>query len=140
VKPADVLAIVQAQRGQWAASTIMGVIETESSFNEGAFLADRNGGSYGLMQLDLPTAKDRGYKGSALGLYDPRTNICFGVKQLDWLKATLAGHGFSGLQDVIAGYNEGVRNVLRGNPDPRYVGRVFEYREKWRLQLGDALQ
>lgn len=40
------------------------------------------GGTIGLMQIKLPTARSLGYTGSAEGLRDPDTNIAYGVKYL----------------------------------------------------------
>ncbi len=146
MKPADVLALVNRHAGAWPVPLVMAIAEQESGrhdrrgvlvdFNERAFLMDRNGGSYGLMQLDLPTARDRGYAGDGAGLYDPETNIRIGMLQFDWIADDLRRRGAFGLQNLIAAYNEGIGNVLRGNPDPRYVGLVMGYRERWRLALG----
>lgn len=139
MKPIDALAIVNKWRGDFDAPLIMGFIETESAFNEKAFRQDRNGGSYGLMQLDIPTARDRGFQGHALDLYDPVINVEFGVKQLRWIKSFLAARSASGLQAMIAAYNEGVGNVLRGNPDPRYVASVMSARRQWQVSLGEGV-
>ena len=40
------------------------------------------GGTIGLMQIKLPTARGLGYTGDAAGLRDPDTNITYGVKYL----------------------------------------------------------
>ena len=40
------------------------------------------GGTIGLMQIKLPTARGLGYKGDADGLRDPDTNLAYGVKYL----------------------------------------------------------
>lgn len=149
MKPGDVLAIVRPLAGMWPASLVMAIAEQESGrhdahgvlvdFNERAFLNDRNGGSFGLMQLDLPTARDRRYTGTGPGLYDPPTNIRFGVAQLDWIADQLRHRGAFGLQNLFAAYNEGVGNVMRGNPDIRYVGSVVAYRNKWQVALGEGV-
>lgn len=53
-------------------------------FTESAYRADARGraGEIGLMQLKLATARGVGYKGSAKGLYNPETNIAYGMKYL----------------------------------------------------------
>lgn len=53
-------------------------------YTESAYRADARGraGEIGLMQLKLATARGVGYKGSAKGLYDPETNIAYGMKYL----------------------------------------------------------
>jgi soluble lytic murein transglycosylase-like protein len=40
------------------------------------------GGTIGLMQIKLATARSLGYSGDALGLRDPNTNLAYGVKYL----------------------------------------------------------
>src|ERR1700687_771088 len=40
------------------------------------------GGTIGLMQIKLATARSLGYSGDAAGLRDPETNLTYGVKYL----------------------------------------------------------
>jgi soluble lytic murein transglycosylase-like protein len=40
------------------------------------------GGTIGLMQIKLPTARSLGYTGTAEGLRDPDTNLAYAVKYL----------------------------------------------------------
>ena len=40
------------------------------------------GGTIGLMQIKLATARGLGYTGNAEGLRDPNTNLTYGVKYL----------------------------------------------------------
>ena len=61
---------------------VYGLVSQESRFKPRAFLMDRNGGSYGLTQISLPTAGDLGYTGDGPGLYDPETNVQYGLLQL----------------------------------------------------------
>lgn len=112
---------------------VMAVIETESSFNPDAFLADSNGGSYGLMQLDYPTAQWMGLSSAddATALYDPMTNISLGVKFLDYLyKETGSWKG------AIMSYNEGPGNFLKGIMDEVYYGKVYARWMKWQAIIG----
>jgi soluble lytic murein transglycosylase-like protein len=55
------------------------VIVRESRYQPG--LVGR-GGTIGLMQIKLATARGLGYTGSAQGLRDPDTNLTYGVKYL----------------------------------------------------------
>jgi len=55
------------------------VIVRESKYHPG--LVGR-GGTIGLMQIKLPTARGLGYTGDAAGLRDPDTNLNWGVKYL----------------------------------------------------------
>ena len=55
------------------------VIVRESKYH--ANLVGR-GGTIGLMQIKLPTARGLGYTGDAAGLRDPDTNLAWGIKYL----------------------------------------------------------
>ena len=55
------------------------VIVRESKYHPG--LVGR-GGTIGLMQIKLATARGLGYTGTAEGLRDPETNLTYGVKYL----------------------------------------------------------
>ena len=54
------------------------VIAVESGWRRDA----KNGTSIGLMQITPSTARSLGYRGTTQGLYDPATNIKFGVQYL----------------------------------------------------------
>ncbi|MDG7041849.1 MAG: lytic transglycosylase domain-containing protein [Nitrososphaerota archaeon] len=114
------------------AALIMAVIETESSFNPKAFLSDRNGGSYGLMQLNYPTAKEMGLSSAddASALYDPQTNIWIGTAYLNHLY-----HEFKDWKKAIMAYNEGPGNVLKGLLDDVYYAKVYARWQKWKAIL-----
>ncbi len=56
-----------------------GVVMVESRYNA---RATGPGGYIGLMQLSYRTAKGMGYQGSRAALYDPDTNLHFGMKYL----------------------------------------------------------
>ena len=125
------LDLVNQMHGQWQVSLIMGLIEHESSFNPAAFANDKNGGSYGLMQLNLQTAEDRGFTGTAVELYYPPTNVMFGIKQLDWIKEYLDARNCYSDENCIAAYNEGAHAVVLGRQDPLYVQAVLSAKAKW---------
>src|ERR1700740_3047845 len=55
------------------------VIVRESRYRPG--LVGR-GGTIGLMQIKLATARSLGYTGTAEGLRDPETNLIYGIKYL----------------------------------------------------------
>lgn len=56
-----------------------GVVRTESNYRPNA---RGRAGEVGLMQIKPATARGMGYSGSAKGLYDPETNIRWGMKYL----------------------------------------------------------
>ncbi len=57
---------------------VKAVITVESSWHRNA----RNGSSIGLMQITPGTANTLGFKGASKSLFDPETNIAFGVRYL----------------------------------------------------------
>lgn len=93
------------------------VIRVESNFNAKARGA---AGEIGLMQIKPATARMMGYRGSAKGLYNPETNIKFGMKYL------AGAHKLSGgtTCGTILRYNAG-HGAKRMNPvSKRYCGKV----------------
>jgi soluble lytic murein transglycosylase-like protein len=119
-------------------AVLFAFIEVESAFNPRAFLNDRNGGSYGLMQLDYQTALDRGYKGDPIGLYAPLANVATGRKILRWIAAELASHGMEAtLETVAAAYNSGLGHVLRGGTDAPYSDKIAAAHARWAAALAD---
>lgn len=119
------------------AALIFAFIEVESGFRVKAFANDLNGGSYGLTQIDLATATDRGYTGNAIGLYDPPTNIEFHCKIIDWITADLQKHGLYNIENLAAAYNSGLQHVLDGGNDPSYSGKIVAAYARWQRALGD---
>ncbi len=93
------------------------VVQVESSFRANA---TGSVGEIGLMQIRLSTARGMGYKGSAKALYNPATNLYWGMKYLG--KAhRLAGGSTCG---TILKYNAG-HGAKRMNPiSRRYCNRV----------------
>ena len=114
------------------AALLFAFIEVESAFNPKAFLNDRNGGSYGLMQLDYQTAMDRGYVGSPANLYDPATNIKYGCAILDWLAADLTKHSMYSVENLAAAFNSGLAHVIGGGTDAPYSAKIIAALAKWR--------
>lgn len=93
------------------------VVRVESNFNP---KARGSAGEIGLMQIKPATARMMGYKGSAKDLYDPETNIMFGMKYL------AAAHDLGGGETcgTILKYNAG-HGAKRMNPvSKRYCGKV----------------
>ncbi len=93
------------------------VVEIESSFNP---KARGRAGEVGLMQIKPATARMMGYKGSVKNLYNPDTNIQFGMKYL------AAAHELGGGKTcgTILKYNAG-HGAKRMNPvSKRYCGKV----------------
>ena len=94
------------------------VIRVESNFNP---MARGSHGEIGLMQIKPATARMMGYTGSAKGLFDPETNIKFGMKYL------AAAHDLGGGEtcNTILKYNAG-HGATRMNPVSKsYCGKVL---------------
>lgn len=97
------------------------VVRVESNFNAKARGA---AGEIGLMQIKPATARMMGYTGNAKGLYDPETNIKYGMKYLakahDLSGGTTcgtilkynAGHGAKRMNPVSKNYCGKVQNLL----------------------------
>lgn len=93
------------------------VIRVESNYNP---KARGSAGEIGLMQIKPATARMMGYDGGRTGLFDPETNIKFGMKYL--AKAHLLSGGFT--CGTILRYNAG-HGATRMNPvSRRYCGKV----------------
>ena len=79
------------------------VVRHESNFNP---RVTGRAGEIGLMQIKLQTARGIGYTGSRKGLYDPATNIKWGMKYLGQAQR-LAGGSQCG---TLSRYNGGLYN------------------------------
>ncbi|WP_421925878.1 lytic transglycosylase domain-containing protein [Neoaquamicrobium sediminum] len=99
------------------------VVRIESNYRPNA---RGRAGEIGLMQIKPATARMMGYSGSAKGLYDPETNIRYGMKYLakahqlgggDTCGTILrynAGHGAKRMNKVSAAYCAKVKRQLGG--------------------------
>jgi hypothetical protein len=97
------------------------VIRVESNYRPGA---RGSAGEVGLMQIKPATARGMGYSGSLKGLYNPETNIKYGMKYLGMAHklggggtcATIlkynAGHGAKRMNPVSAAYCSKVKRHL----------------------------
>ncbi|MDI6027997.1 transglycosylase SLT domain-containing protein [Corticibacterium sp. UT-5YL-CI-8] len=93
------------------------VVKIESNYRPNA---RGSAGEVGLMQIKPATARMMGYSGSTKGLYDPETNIKFGMKYL------AEAHRLSGGETcgTILKYNAG-HAAKRMNPvSSSYCGKV----------------
>src|SRR5688572_5904046 len=64
------------------------VVQHESGFNA---RATGRAGEIGLMQIKYQTARGMGYRGSRQGLYDPATNLKWGMKYLGQARSLARG-------------------------------------------------
>jgi soluble lytic murein transglycosylase-like protein len=96
------------------------VIVRESRYN--AALVGR-GGTIGLMQIKLGTARSLGYTGSAEGLRDPDTNLAYAVKYLAGAYRAANGDHDQAVHYYASGYYEVAkrRRVESRVPDTSHV-------------------
>lgn len=108
---------------------VMAFVQIESSFKPHSIRHEPSGvTSYGLMQVLDSSARDRGLKNSPEQMFDPHIGLRYGMLQLSWEWDFLKGHlGHDPSKDQwVAGYNEGVGNVLKGRADHAYV-RLWQH-------------
>jgi len=113
---------------------IMGIIETESSYDPSAYRYEAHLGeaSYGLMQILESSARDRGMTGPATQLFDPATGILFGMRQLKWSHDYLAQRvGQPSRLQLLSAYNAGVGYVARGGTRAAYAAKVDRAASSW---------
>lgn len=93
------------------------VVTVESNYNPKLRGA---AGEIGLMQVKLPTARGMGYRGTAKELYEPETNIRYGMKYLAEARR-LAGGDLCG---TILKYNGGHAATRMSKGPLAYCGKV----------------
>lgn len=96
------------------------VIRAESNYNKNAL---GRAGEIGLMQIKLSTARGLGYHGTAKGLYEPNTNIEYGMKYLG--KATALGEGDT--CTTLLKYNAGHNAKKMNNATTRYCSKIKSF-------------
>jgi soluble lytic murein transglycosylase-like protein len=90
------------------------------------------GGTIGLMQIKLATARSLGYTGDAEGLRDPNTNLTYGVKYLAGAYHAANGDHGRAIHYYAAGYYQAAKRQRlevaasrplewSGNPQPLFV-------------------
>lgn len=97
-----------------------GVVMVESRYNA---RATGRGGYIGLMQLSYRTAQGMGYRGSRQALYDPSTNLDYGMRYLAEAYRQAGGNMCGAVSKYQGGH--GVRGVTRAGAV--YCGKVKKY-------------
>ncbi|XYD11135.1 transglycosylase SLT domain-containing protein [Methylobacterium sp. NMS12] len=90
----------QAKANGVPASFVHAVVKRESNYNPRA----KGGSALGLMQIKHATARSLGYTGDAAGLYDPETNLRYGVAYLAGAYRTAKGNVSQAYQYYNRGY------------------------------------
>jgi soluble lytic murein transglycosylase-like protein len=89
------------------------VIVRESKYHPG--LVGR-GGTIGLMQIKLPTARGLGYTGDAAGLRDPNTNLAWGIKYLAGAYRAANGDHSRAVRYYASGYYYAAKRQRQERP------------------------
>ena len=117
---------------------ILAVIHQESGGNPDAFPEhpERDGASFGLMQVELPTARGCGFTGSARLLFDPQVSMLYGTLDLAGGITTygteyLAAIDYNGGPRAVAYYRAG----WRLGPAVHYANVVLALRDYYRRRL-----
>ncbi len=95
----------------------LAVVQVESNFNP---RARGQAGEVGLMQIKPATARAIGYKGSIKALYNPSTNLIWGMKYL----AEARRRGGGSVCSTILKYNAGHYAKRMNKISSRYCGKV----------------
>ena len=102
----DRLVAVHAHANNVPESLVHRVIMKESRYHSG--LVGR-GGTIGLMQIKLATARGLGYAGDAARLRDPDTNLTYGVRYLAGAYRAAGGNHARAMHYYAAGYYEAAK-------------------------------
>jgi soluble lytic murein transglycosylase-like protein len=93
------------------------VVRVESNYNPRATGSD---GTVGLMQIKPRTARGLGYSGSARGLYDPKTNLEWGIRYLAGARKLAKGN----VCRTVLKYQGGHGAERMTNASATYCGKV----------------
>lgn len=92
------------------------VVRVESRYNPNA----RNRANLGLTQISHATARGLGYSGGAAGLFNPETNLTWGIKYLG-IAYKMAGGNVCG---TIMRYQGGLRATRMTGANRAYCAKV----------------
>jgi soluble lytic murein transglycosylase-like protein len=95
----------------------LAVVQVESNFNPSA---RGQSGEVGLMQIKPATARGIGYTGSIKALYNPNTNLAWGMKYL----AEARRRGDGSVCGTVLKYNAGHYAKRMNKTSARYCGKV----------------
>ena len=114
---ANVQAMIKSGAPRYGVPTwfALRIAKIESGYNP---LVTGGKGEIGVFQLKCQTARGIGYRGSCSGLYNPATNVQYGLKYL-----SMAVHSSHGNLKLAASKHNG--GLGRKSLVPRYVAMVF---------------
>ena len=112
----DALIAAHAQANGVPEALVHRVIVRESRYQPN--LVGR-GGTIGLMQIKLATARSMGYSGDAAGLRDPDTNLTYAVKYLAGAYRAAQGDHARAMHYYAAGYYQVAKQQRRDDAGGR---------------------
>jgi soluble lytic murein transglycosylase-like protein len=131
VSPPANFAAMQPLMDQWAdqyglpREVVYGLVWQESGFNPNA--VGDNGLAYGLTQVHAATAQGVGFTGDPSALFDPDTNLQYGLAYLQQKVAT-----YGDIATALSAYNAG--HAITGNAS--YVQSILGYAAYFAQQEG----
>jgi soluble lytic murein transglycosylase-like protein len=121
----DALVATHAQANAVPEALVHRVIVRESRYQP--HLVGR-GGTIGLMQIKLATARGLGYTGTAEGLRDPNTNLTYAVKYLAGAYRAANGDHARAMHYYASGYYQAAKRqrFARRPPEPLFASAPWE--------------
>jgi soluble lytic murein transglycosylase-like protein len=111
----DSLVAAHAMANNVPEALVHRVIVRESKYHPG--LVGR-GGTIGLMQIKLATARGLGYTGDAAGLRDPDTNLTYGIKYLAGAWRAANSNHARAMHYYASGYYSAAKRQRLRHPAP----------------------
>lgn len=122
----DSLIVPLARKAHVPVNLVKAIITVESQWDPTAVHLDgpdgKRGGSYGLMQVSLRTAREMGFRDKPYALCSPATNLAYGIRFLGWVYAGAGGN----VARAVSVYNGGHVDEERTERN-YYVGGGFVY-------------
>ncbi len=122
--------ITEALRQNVDTMAVLGIAYVESSFRPTAIGDD--GRSFGLMQIQMPTAKDMGFKGNKKQLLNPKVNAKYSIRYFKYMRKRTKS-----IEMALDAYNRGFNAIYHPykgdwNKHP-YVGKIKRYIKRKRV-------
>ena len=127
----DAMVATHAQANGVPEALVHRVIVRESKYHPNLI---GRGGTIGLMQIKLATARGVGYTGTAEGLRDPNTNLTYAVKYLAGAYRAANGNHNRAVSYYAGGYYYAVKRQRREVSAPPHQPIFAKDAERQRLQ------
>lgn len=110
---------------------VKAMIKTESSGDPNAVNITHIGASYGLMQIQLSTARDMGFKGTLLQLFKPSVNKKYGTRYIKYLLKRYHDQMYIALDAYNRGMQKAEDYPYKGEwIDHPYVGKIMGFMDE----------